>query len=357
MGCPRYIPVLNSILAFFARNRSNAVYRLSLSITSYSYWPSNSLKTLPTDSANLRQELLACLPSFVIDSVAKESGQRVVYFGHFDDAKIPSDVKDQNEFLHGWQNWGPIVVKVISGIDPGSLTYLQREIDLLLEFDSPYFPKLRFSEVFSENPITEEKLAERLYVTVEERINALPLSQVTSRYKTEKEIATLLLKLCDALRVLWGHKKRLVHRDLKPENILIKTNGDVVVIDLGIVRESGTVGNTLTAFSWGPMSPAYSSPEQVNNDKYSISFKTDFFALGIIAYELASGANPFCPTSQCKQHEIMHNVVTLNPIPLATTFSISEEFSNIVLKLLAKEPFQRYRTVDQLVAALKPFTI
>lgn len=296
------------------------------------------------------------MPSFVIDAVAKESGQRVVYFGHFDDSRIPSDLKEQSNFLHGWQAWGPIVVKVISGIDPGSLTYLQREIDLLLEFDSPYFPKLRFSEVFSENPITEEKLVERLYVTVEERIDALPLSQVISRYKTEKEIASLLLKLCDALCVLWKHKKRLVHRDLKPENILIKRNGDVVVIDLGIVRESGAAGNTLTGFAWGPMSPAYSSPEQVNNDKYAISFKTDFFALGIIAYELASGINPFCPTPQSKQHEIMHNVVTLNPPPLVTMQAASEQFSSIVSKLLAKEPFQRYRTVEQLVTALKPLT-
>src|SRR5688572_23584539 len=88
---------------------------------------------MPIDSARLRDELHACLPSLVIDSVAKESGQRVVYFGHFDDHLIPNDLPEDSTFLRDWGSWGNIVAKVVSGIDATSLTYLQREVAVLTE--------------------------------------------------------------------------------------------------------------------------------------------------------------------------------------------------------------------------------
>ncbi len=69
---------------------------------------------MPSDSARLRSDLLACFPSLVIDSVAKESGQRVVYFAHFEDHLIPPDVSPDMDFLHGWGLWGKVVVKVVS---------------------------------------------------------------------------------------------------------------------------------------------------------------------------------------------------------------------------------------------------
>src|SRR5450759_160391 len=216
---------------------------------------------MPSDNPALRQSLLVCIPSLVIDAVAKESGQRVVYYAHFDDSLIPSDLPAESTYLRGWEHWGNIVVKVASGIDATAITYLQREIELLKEIDSPYFPALRFSEVFAENPITEDQLADRLIVTIEELIESLPLSAVTANYNTEISVANLLLKLCYALNVLWDHHKRLVHRDLKPDNILIRPNGEVVIIDLGIVRETGSPVNTLTAFPFGPITAAYAGPE------------------------------------------------------------------------------------------------
>ena len=74
------------------------------------------------DSTELRDDLLACLPSLVIDKALAPSGQRVVYLGHFEDIKIPPDVlppdvedADESPFLRGWGGWGQIVVKVVSG--------------------------------------------------------------------------------------------------------------------------------------------------------------------------------------------------------------------------------------------------
>jgi serine/threonine protein kinase len=310
---------------------------------------------MPSDNPSLRQVLLACIPSLVIDEVAKESGQRVVYFAHFEDNLIPADLPVESKFLRGWQNWGSIVVKVASGIDATSLTYLQREIELLKEFNSPYFPALRFSEVFTENPLTEEPLSERLFVTIEERVESLPLGSVAASYTTEASVANLLLKLCRALNMLWAHNKRLVHRDIKPDNILIRPNGEVVIIDLGIVRETGSPGITKTAYPFGPMTVAYAAPEQTINDKH-ISFKTDFFALGIIGYQLLSGNHPFAPSPNTSIAQIMVNVQQLDPPSLSTIGVASPEFSALIKQLLEKQPYKRFRTPDQLINALNSIT-
>lgn len=308
---------------------------------------------MPSDNLILRQALLACIPSLVIDEVAKESGQRVVYFAHFDDSLIPADLPAESIYLRGWQNWGSIVVKVASGIDATSLTYLQREVELLKEFDSPYFPALRFSEVFTENPLTEEHLADRLFVTIEERVESLPLGTVAGNYTTEAAVANLLLKLCSALNMLWAHNKRLVHRDIKPDNILIRPSGEVVIIDLGIVRETGSPGITQTAYPFGPMTAAYAAPEQTVNDKHAITFRTDFFALGIIGYQLLTGTNPFAPTPNTSVAQIMVNVQLHVPPSLNSLGFASPEFSALIEKLLEKQPYKRFRTTEQLISALE----
>lgn len=308
---------------------------------------------MPSDNLILRQALLACIPSLVIDEVAKESGQRVVYFAHFDDNLIPADLAAESNYLRGWQNWGSIVVKVSSGIDAPSLTYLQREIELLKEFDSPYFPTLRFSEVFTENPLTEEHLADRLFVTIEERVESLPLGSVAGNYTTETSVAQLLFKLCCALNVLWTHNKRLVHRDIKPDNILIRPGGEVVVIDLGIVRETGAPGITQTAYPFGPMTAAYAAPEQTVNDKHAISFKTDFFALGIIGYQLISGKHPFVPAQNTSVAQILVNIQNLAPPSLESLGLASPAFSALIDQLLEKQPYKRFRTPELLMSSLK----
>lgn len=308
---------------------------------------------MPSDNPLLRQTLIACIPSLVIDEVVKESGQRVVYFAHFDDGLIPADLPVESNYLRGWQEWGSIVVKVASGIDTTSLTYLQREIELLKEFDSPYFPALRFSEVFTENPLTEDHLADRMFVTIEERIESLPLGAVAGNYTTETAITDLLLKLCRALHMLWAHNKRLVHRDLKPDNILIRPNGEVVIIDLGLVRETGSPGITQTACAWGPMTAAYAAPEQTINDKRAITFRTDFFALGIIGYQLLSGTNPFAPAPNVSFAQVLVNIQQLVPPTLHSLGIASPEFSALIEQLLEKKPYKRFRRTDQLTRALE----
>lgn len=84
---------------------------------------------MPKDSQQLRENLVACLPSLVIEEVAAESGQRVVYFGHFEDAQISSDVigefsEEASNFLLGWEKWGRVVIKVVADASAEALARL-----------------------------------------------------------------------------------------------------------------------------------------------------------------------------------------------------------------------------------------
>lgn len=306
---------------------------------------------LPRDSEQLRDDLVACLPSLVIDRPLAESGQRVVYLAHFEDAKIPPDVlrptgedPDERPFLHGWQAWGPVVVKVVSDADPVTLARLQAETAILEEVRPASFPRLRFCNLFTENPVTDERLKERLYVSVEEFIDSMPLNEIVDQFKgDEAKIVELALGVANALAPLWTHPRRFVHRDVKPANLLIRTAGGVVVIDLGIVRETGAAGLTREGWGRAPFTPGYAAPEQVANEKEAVSFKTDFFSIGVVMYRLLSGVEPFIPHPNMDLHEVMRAAANHHPPPLITA-GASQQFSDFVAKAMKKEPWERHRT-------------
>ncbi len=313
------------------------------------------------DSEELREDLLACLPSLIIDNALAPSGQRVVYLGHFEDIKIPSDVlppdaedADERPFLHGWGGWGQIVVKVVSGADSVSLARLQAETSILEEVRPKNFPKLLYCNLFIDNPVTDERLRARLYVSIEEFIESDPLSNILDHYQgDEKRVADLALGISNALCPLWSHHRKFVHRDIKPANLLIRPNGEVVVIDLGIVRETGSVGLTHDGPGPGPFTPGYGAPEQLNNEKSAVSFKTDFFSIGVLMYRLFSGIDPFVPRANMAMHEVMIATASQHPPTLVDIAGSSQEFSDFVAKAMMKVPWQRHRTPTLFIEELQ----
>lgn len=296
---------------------------------------------MPRDTDELRETLGHLFPDLSIDGVAKESGQRVVYYCHFEGVGLADD--DETP----WSTWGRVVMKVCAGIDAPTIAYMQMEIEVLNGLDSPYFPTLYWNNTYTEDPLTEERLPERLFISIESFIDSLPLSQCSERFKTEPEAIKLLLSLIDGGSLLWQHERRLVHRDLKPDNILIRPNGDPVIIDLGILRETGAKGVTQTQF-WGPMTLLYASPEQVNYEKKSITFKTDLFSLATIVYELISGENPYAPKTTNSTHEVLTNIATLEPPRLDTLGFASSRLSDVISQMQQKLPYKRYRSINSL---------
>ncbi|MCF8449894.1 MAG: protein kinase, partial [Taibaiella sp.] len=127
-------------------------------------------------------------------------------------------------------------------------------------------------------------------VCFEQYIEGNTLIDILAKYSGDYLlIADLLLNLFETLQPIWESK--LVHRDLKPENIIIKPDGKAVIIDFGIARD--LAADTLTVTGFQPGSWRWQAPEQYQGLKDMISYKTDFFSLGVIGYFLYYQKFPF----------------------------------------------------------------
>lgn len=337
---------------------------------------------MPIDTDRLRDELCACLPSLVLERALAPSGQRVVYLARFEDAKIPEEVRraerarqldaeevrraekarqvdagdledpDDRSFLVGWESWGQVVVKVVSGADTDTIMRLEAEVAVLERLRPANFPRLHYANLFKNNPETEEPLNERLYVSIEEFIPGNSLEEIWHQYVgDEQRIARMALGVSNALMPLWVHPQRYVHRDIKPPNILIRPNDDVVVIDLGVIRETGAKGLTQTGFI-APHTPGFAAPEQYKDERALVCFKADFFAIGVVMYQLMFGKNPFRHDPRMERFDVYVATLKHEPTALANCTGASQAFSEFVEKSMKKVQAERQRTPDIFVGDL-----
>lgn len=143
--------------------------------------------------------------------------------------------------------------------------------------------------------IIETKSDKGSLVVFEEYINGKTLENIREEYKENYEkISKLITDICEILRPIWTDA--IVHRDLKPSNIMVKADGSPIVIDFGIAKDFSNTTFTQTGFQ--PHTWQFAAPEQLFAEKEKISYRTDFFSLGVIVYFLYCGELPFGSTKE-----------------------------------------------------------
>jgi eukaryotic-like serine/threonine-protein kinase len=136
----------------------------------------------------------------------------------------------------------------------------------------------------------------------------------------------------------YSHRAGVVHRDIKPGNVMVTDAGQVKVMDFGIARavsdSSSTVAETTTILG----TAAYFSPEQAKGE--AVDSRADLYSTGVVLYELLTGRQPFrgdSPVAVAYQH------VSETPLPPSEVVeTVPRALDAIVLRALAKDPFQRF---------------
>ena len=195
----------------------------------------------------------------------------------------------------------------------------------------------------------------------------------------------LFLKVCAAVE--YAHRHLVIHRDIKPANILVTAEGEPKLLDFGIARLLDDDGaNLRTETGLRALTLAYASPEQIEGT--ALSTATDIYSLGVVLYQLVTGARPFDhlesahllsnaivsgeitpPSRQTRQHARNALPTTAAHMETAATARATDERRHhpqmkwrvpadvdaIILKALRREPAQRYASVAEFADDLRRF--
>jgi hypothetical protein len=156
-------------------------------------------------------------------------------------------------------------------------------------------------------------------------------------------VRAILFEVGSALA--YAHRREVIHRDVKPGNILLSLDGRVIVGDFGIAKVAASSTRTQTGAVVG--TPAYMSPEQCWGKP--LTWSADQYALGIVAYEVLTGAPPF----QGAAYSVMRGH-TEEPVPslLARRPDCPPDMADAVTRMLSKHPEDRFPSMSAALSAL-----
>jgi len=190
---------------------------------------------------------------------------------------------------------------------------------------------------------------------VMEYLNGRPLDEVIldRAPMPPAEAVRLIIEVLGALSA--AHAVGVIHRDLKPGNIflVLESNGSeyVKVLDFGLAKQGATPNGPTpqTRASMIVGTPEYMAPEQACGQP--VSPRTDLYAVGIILFEMLTGRLPFRGDSP--MHVAIQQVQAQPPSPDSLVEGLPPELNALVLRLLAKEPEQRFASAEVVARELK----
>jgi serine/threonine-protein kinase len=181
-----------------------------------------------------------------------------------------------------------------------------------------------------------------------------------------RELLGVFVAACNA--VGYAHARGVVHRDLKGRNVVLGDFGEVIVLDWGlakVVGDPGGAAGSLEAVAEGSVqaeaaqtqegqvsgTPAYMAPEQTSGTPGAVGHAADIYGLGAVLYEVLTGQPPFTGGST---EEILRRVREEAPVPPRQRCrAIPRALEAVCLKALAKQPEDRYASVQELAGEIR----
>ncbi len=231
-----------------------------------------------------------------------------------------------------------VALKVIAGLgltDPAAADRLRREASAARRISHPNV--VRLHDLGEEGGL--------LFLSME-FVDGESLHQLLTRagLLSPAQLRPIAAQICDALAA--AHTAGVIHRDLKPANVLLDRQQRVKLIDFGIARLAHSEGMTATGMVVG--TAEYMAPEQIRGG--TVDARTDVYALGVILYQALTGRPPFVgetPIAVSLAH-------CTDPVPPPSTIrgDLPPAWESLILRALAKDPRQRFQSMNEVRAAL-----
>jgi serine/threonine protein kinase/thioredoxin-like negative regulator of GroEL len=233
-----------------------------------------------------------------------------------------------------------VAIKVMHPVfmeDPNFLARFQREARIVAKLDHPHIvPIYDFAE-HNGHPYLVMRFVEG--ETLKARLQ---------RGSPEpQEVMRIAQAVGGALT--YAHGQGVLHRDIKPSNVLLTPDGGVYLTDFGLARMAEAGESTLSR-DMMVGTPQYISPEQAKG-LTNLDARTDIYSFGVVLYEMLVGRAPFTADTP---YAIVHDhIFTPLPLPRELNPNLPEPLERVLLRALAKEPDDRFQSVDGLIGALE----
>ena len=255
------------------------------------------------------------IPDYTITELIYASEKTMVYRGQQQTTKIP------------------VIIKILNSEYPRlqDLIVFKNQFAISQIIDHPNIIKCYGLEKYGNS-----------YALILEDFSGISLSEYTKFQKLDlNSFLPVAIAITKALEFLYT--KRIIHQDIKPRNILINPQTqEIKLIDFSISsllpKETADI-QSLNALA-GTL--VYMSPEQTGRMNRGIDYRTDFYSLGVTFYELLTGELPF---SSQNHLELIYYHLAKEPInPREINPEIPQVLANVIIKLMAKNPEERYQT-------------
>jgi serine/threonine protein kinase len=161
-----------------------------------------------------------------------------------------------------------------------------------------------------------------------------------------REAVEIVVQVAEGLQA--AARQGIIHRDIKPENIVIDSRGRARITDLGLAKEVGAMEPMPSDTSLG--TPDYMSPEQVSNSE-TVDHRSDIYALGATLFHMVCGRAPY--TGRSAYEVMVKHVSATLPSPTKYVPDLPREVCDVMRKMMAREPEDRYQDYDALIADLR----
>ena len=192
------------------------------------------------------------------------------------------------------------------------------------------------------------KEGENYYYTME-LVDGVSLEDIVQKREPMPIKRSISIITSVAKALAYTHRRSIVHRDVKPSNIMIDRAGRVKLADFGLALKEDAARLTVEGGIIG--TPEFMSPEQASGK--TATALSDIYSLGVVFYEMVTGRSPFEAETSLA---VIERIKTEAPDPpRSINPDLPPEIEEIILKMMAKAPEQRYQNCREIMIDLKLF--